>query len=904
MLLAALLAALLVSPTVPAAAAAMVGADQAPPAGTWVAQASGTTDTLHAVSFADATHGYAVGAGGKIVATVDGGRHWSSQVACTGPGSCGATSRNRITADLLGVMFTDAATGHAVGASGTIVATVDGGRHWVAQFACTGKEPCNASSPDRVSSNLTGVAFIDDAFGYTVGDLGTILVTRDGGKHWDGEQMCSELLGDECMAPIRPELTGVAFPAPSEAHAVGSIKAGNTLARVTPTGQWTNASAPGPLMLANDPVNLDAVSFTLAAGDSGGASASFGHAVGQDGVILASEDAGNSWGPQSSGTTAELTSVSFPDAANGHAVGLGGAIVATTDGGRHWVPETSGTGSALRGVSFPEADRGYAVGDGGTIVAQHLVPVGLRVAKVTPTTGSTAGGTAVTLTGAGLLGATAVYFGGVPAQGFNVASDQQVTAVSPRHSFGVGAVTVSGPAGTSEVTAAARFTFNIPNEGTWKAAAPCPPPCDGPGVVLADGRVLVAGGSTFTPATATSPASGGQSAAALLYDPATDAWRQTGPMVRARAGHSLTTFADGSVLAAGGTVGTGAKASASDSAERYDPVSGRWHPVAAMHFPRSFGRAVRLGDGTALVVGGSLSSGATAESYDPVRDTWSLTGPMAAAEYGGSATLLASGQVLVAGGTDEYDSVRSQLYDPLTRTWRLTGPLHLPRSSQAATLLGNGEVLVVGGAGFGPYPFDELYDPASGTWRAAPPLNVVRSDATLVRLTDGHVLAIGGEGGRAENTTSVEQYDPGSAHWSLISPLPLAGSLHQAMVLGPRHCGARCGTVLVYGGGHSAAFVFTPATPLPDARSPSGGPSLVFLGLVAGLIGASAGVGMASVVGARRRRRQRRSPAVAWPRPGVRPAPAPTGRRARRNGDDRPASGAIAKEVAGGSDHD
>jgi poly(3-hydroxybutyrate) depolymerase len=45
----------------------------------WTAQTSGTTENLYAVSFADATHGAAVGRRGTILVTSDGGAHWTAR---------------------------------------------------------------------------------------------------------------------------------------------------------------------------------------------------------------------------------------------------------------------------------------------------------------------------------------------------------------------------------------------------------------------------------------------------------------------------------------------------------------------------------------------------------------------------------------------------------------------------------------------------------------------------------------------------------------------------------------------------------------------------------------------------------------------------------------------------------
>jgi len=68
--------------------------------------------------------------------------------------------------------------------------------------------------------------------------------------------------------------------------------------------------------------------------------------------------------------------------------------------------------------------------------------------SVTPTSGNTAGGTVVTITGTGLSGATAVNFDGIAAASFAVGSSTVLTAVTPAHAAGAAAVTVTTPGGT------------------------------------------------------------------------------------------------------------------------------------------------------------------------------------------------------------------------------------------------------------------------------------------------------------------------------------------------------------------------------------------------------------------------------------------------------------------------
>lgn len=76
--------------------------------------------------------------------------------------------------------------------------------------------------------------------------------------------------------------------------------------------------------------------------------------------------------------------------------------------------------------------------------------------SILPTSGPTAGGTSVVLTGTDFTGATAVSFGGVAAASFTVDSATQITAVTPVLTAGAKDVSVTTPYGTD--TLAASFT--------------------------------------------------------------------------------------------------------------------------------------------------------------------------------------------------------------------------------------------------------------------------------------------------------------------------------------------------------------------------------------------------------------------------------------------------------------
>src|SRR5207245_1533672 len=79
------------------------------------------------------------------------------------------------------------------------------------------------------------------------------------------------------------------------------------------------------------------------------------------------------------------------------------------------------------------------------------------VTGLTPSTGTTAGGTTVTISGSNFLGTTRVAFGGVLAS-FTVTSDSSITATAPVQTVGTVDVRVTNPAGTSAVVGADQFS--------------------------------------------------------------------------------------------------------------------------------------------------------------------------------------------------------------------------------------------------------------------------------------------------------------------------------------------------------------------------------------------------------------------------------------------------------------
>jgi formylglycine-generating enzyme required for sulfatase activity len=82
------------------------------------------------------------------------------------------------------------------------------------------------------------------------------------------------------------------------------------------------------------------------------------------------------------------------------------------------------------------------------------------ITSITPISGSTAGGTPITITGWDLTGATSVTVGGVAATSVVVVSSTSVTAVTPAGTVGAKSVAVTTPSGTASLASA--FTYLLP----------------------------------------------------------------------------------------------------------------------------------------------------------------------------------------------------------------------------------------------------------------------------------------------------------------------------------------------------------------------------------------------------------------------------------------------------------
>ncbi len=283
----------------------------------WVPQDPNTPNSLNAVYFTDENLGFAVGDSGTILRTTDGGYIWTKQ-------NSGTISRMRA------VYFTSPSTGYATSEDGSILKTSDGGTTWTHLISGTTKM-------------LESVFFTSPDTGYVVGGGMTssiILKTTNAGASWV-----------QIPSGTNNILMSVYFIDANTGYAAGMAE---TILKTTNAGMsWSNSYS------GSNQGGLNSVYFTDAS--TGYACGGYVNGPGVGGRILKTTNSGMSWSVISSGTYSWLYSLHFPQPGTGYAAGAEGTIIKTTNGGSTWTRQSSGI-FTLTAVYFPSVNIGYAVG--------------------------------------------------------------------------------------------------------------------------------------------------------------------------------------------------------------------------------------------------------------------------------------------------------------------------------------------------------------------------------------------------------------------------------------------------------------------------------------------------------------------------------------------------------------
>ncbi|MBL8620233.1 MAG: hypothetical protein JNK64_02990 [Myxococcales bacterium] len=319
---------------------------------------------------------------------------------------------------------------------------------------------------------------------------------------------------------------------------------------------------------------------------------------------------------------------------------------------------------------------------------------------------------------------------------------------------------------------------------------------------LADGRLLVAGGNVGDSQT---------SARAIVVDPETGVWAETGAMSAPRTHHTATLLADGRVLVAGGTdhnriIDVTYWRSMTmprpsdydegvidhDTLEIWDPRTGAWSAAGRFPVPLTEQSAVALQDGRVAFLGGQakrrvprrMAGGHWSIRYatwkfggvfvwDPATERVTTINAVPRRDSVG-ALVLQDGRVLALGGLPEGDEVSPldllQALDPRTNGFANAGKLRVARASPLAVQLADGAVLIAGGsAGASTAPRRdglpiETWAPTASSALALPEFDAPRDPQAARVLADGRVAIA------ACDRTIL--WNPATASWARADDLP------------------------------------------------------------------------------------------------------------------------------------
>jgi len=285
------------------------------------ADAQTYASNVQATWFFDGKHGLALGSGGWIDETVDGGSSWTRKALSSAVSSY----------DTARFQFTSRSNGWLKVGSSAIYKTTDGGASWWAPLGGT------------QMSGLSDFHFVDVDHGWAVSSSGIVYGTADGGSNWT--QLAS------LSSNYYYGIAGVRF---IDAN-IGVVAGGGGAVYRTTDGGKTWTLRPTGVMQ-----DLRRVVFT---------SKTTGWAVGIYGVVIKTVDAGLTWTKVATPATQSLNDAFFLDADHGWIVGEGGTVVATDDGGLSWSLQGSGTSTTLYSAYFTSTQTGWIVGAGGAILA-------------------------------------------------------------------------------------------------------------------------------------------------------------------------------------------------------------------------------------------------------------------------------------------------------------------------------------------------------------------------------------------------------------------------------------------------------------------------------------------------------------------------------------------------------
>lgn len=446
------------------------------------------TYTLNGISCTSARSCVVVGGlnygGGKaqVIATTDGGATWSLSADPTLAGL-----QQLFSVSCLPVSGAQPAC-HAVGSTGVApggpveVTSADGGvtwhgvqtdetNGWLDSISCPDAQHCWAagdateqallgtsdggSSWTAVTSDTTQeagqVSCATVSFCVAATDNGLWVTTTGGGLVAGGQPVTTAL--PRLSAPTGYARTG------TDATITGDYRDNATLSSVSvtvtsPAGQQTSSTVPlGPNNYYSDTVS-DVPSGTSTVTFTAGSAAPVSYKlVGHTGQAPSVSALSAHAGPARGGSTLTISGTNFTAVSSVYVGTSKASQVTRLSATRLRVRTPAGTGAGFVRVFTRNGGESALTGK----AVYNFLPVP-AVSKLSPASGRAAGGTTVTLTGAGFGYVTAVYFGSRKGTQLRVISAGQITVVAPAGSGTVN-VRVHTAGGVSPVTAKDRYKY-------------------------------------------------------------------------------------------------------------------------------------------------------------------------------------------------------------------------------------------------------------------------------------------------------------------------------------------------------------------------------------------------------------------------------------------------------------
>ena len=310
---------------------------------TWNNQVAVAAAGLTGISCPSTTVCFATDAGGpgKVYVTTNAGASWALSFDLATDPLAGSIKSFRA------INCPNVSTCNAVGLSGLLATTTDGGVHWRTDNTLS-------------SANVTSVSCPTAGTCFAATDTPAILRSGDSGGNWATQFGGNIPTPPGVLYGSSGSFAAISCPSAIACFAVGG--SGLIVATTTGGAAWSKSAPPGTsdILLS---ISCPGASDCYAAGISPGL---------DPGGVEVTHDGGSTWTKHALNGADSADAVDCPSTTTCFAVGWPGAIYRTVDGGTNWTPEPNvltGADVSLESISCVSTTSCTAVGTTGAVLA-------------------------------------------------------------------------------------------------------------------------------------------------------------------------------------------------------------------------------------------------------------------------------------------------------------------------------------------------------------------------------------------------------------------------------------------------------------------------------------------------------------------------------------------------------